>query len=35
MEEPELVSSEEAYAAVPQMILKFYEHEMGWGDDED
>ena len=30
MEEPEFVFKHEAYAAIPQMTLKFYENQMEW-----
>ena len=33
MEEPGLVSNEEAYAAVSQKVFKFYENDMGWSND--
>lgn len=32
MEEPELVFSEEANTAIPQMVIKFYESKLTWNE---
>lgn len=32
MEEPELVFSEEANRAIPQMVIKFYESKLTWNE---
>ena len=32
MEEPELVFSEEANQAIPQMVIKFYESKLTWNE---
>ena len=32
MEEPELVFSDEANKAIPQMVIKFYESKLTWNE---
>ena len=32
MEEPELVYSDEANTAIPQMVIKFYESKLTWNE---
>ena len=34
VEEPELVPKKEAYANVPEMLLKFYECQIPWSNNE-